>query len=532
MASPSPLSPTAAAPISPAARSTERPLDWATSLGDLVVTLGAQVVLVSCPEFGLPSSADDSEEFPTPSLGIAERLSETMREDVAPLLVATESSSSCNARRCKQLGTNLSASMRGDAGLSFWLSHWRGRVWGALQTSMISKQPKIVTREEVLQSRSINVVPSGANQSSTRVVVAVTIAGGHVSQSECKQVPEIIRGVASDIWRNGHPWRTQVFFVWAHFQNIAEVVESLAGHRSLLQDHDAPFVGKDHFTSSNLALVSHGGGLVPSHTSVKLSGIPELDSVGPSALLVSPEDIFRAGPRTRETREASIREVLEAIGQDDSDSLEMLLAKDPALANYVFSEQWGVPRLPILSYAANATRVPEVLEVLIAAGADVHQEDGWGGVALEWAARTTKEAGNVRPLLMAGADPHRLMSARTIEDCKSDGFTVDPTCGYSVAHFAESALAQRRAEKSSFHQSRRVKKWEGVLLAFSEFAAGQAGSEEDQDNDDKVVLEELKRRFHDLGSSLSDAHIEVLFRNVDRDGDGRLDLNEFVDWIT
>lgn len=532
MATPVPLSPIAEAPTSPTSpstRSTERPLSWATSLGDLVVTLGAQVVFVSCPEFGSPMVVDASEECSVPALGIAERLSESFREDVAPLLMATDSSSSCSARRCKQLGTNFAASSGSDAGLNFWLSHWRGRASGVLQTSMTSKQPKIVTREDVLRSQSINVVPFGEDQSPAKVVIAVTVAGGHVSQNECRQVPEIIRGVSSDIWKQGHHWRTKMFFVWAHFQDIADVLESLAGRRSLIHDHDAPYVGKDHFTSSNLAFVSHGGNLLSTPSSGGLSGIPEQSTVGSSALRVSPEDILMAGPRTRE---ASIREVLEAIGKDDSDALEITLAMDPSLANYVFAEQWGVPRLPILSYAANATRVPEVLDVLILAGADVHKEDGWGGVALEWAARTTKEAGNVRPLLMAGADPYRLMSAKTIEDCKSDGFTVDPTCGYSVAHFAESALAQRRAEKPSFHQSRRVKKWESVLLAFTELAAGQLTVAAEQDNDDKIVLEELKRRFHDNGSSLSDAHIEDLFRNVDRDGDGRLDLDDFVDWIT
>lgn len=70
----------------------------------------------------------------------------------------------------------------------------------------------------------------------------------------------------------------------------------------------------------------------------------------------------------------------ERVRDGDRDGLRRLLAEEPALASAVKED--GTPLL----HAAAQTDDPEIVEAVLAAGADMGAKAGWGHTALEWAA--------------------------------------------------------------------------------------------------------------------------------------------------
>jgi calmodulin len=65
-------------------------------------------------------------------------------------------------------------------------------------------------------------------------------------------------------------------------------------------------------------------------------------------------------------------------------------------------------------------------------------------------------------------------------------------------------------------------------LDFTEFLTYMAFRTYDKDNSGTITPDELKHAMHDMGKNLPDAEVNAMIKKADHNGDGHIDLHEFV----
>eukprot|EP00928_Gymnodinium_smaydae_P032839 TRINITY_DN23689_c0_g2_i1.p1 TRINITY_DN23689_c0_g2~~TRINITY_DN23689_c0_g2_i1.p1 ORF type:complete len:877 (-),score=92.40 TRINITY_DN23689_c0_g2_i1:244-2796(-) len=132
---------------------------------------------------------------------------------------------------------------------SFWFSFWRGKVSGALaQTQISSKgvhQPSGQAMREAQGLVTASASGDAAASDPVRVVVAVSIDGGPITQAEKVAIPGVCQSVMADLRRRGFRWASKAHVVWCHFPSVAELVRSVAGERNLTHDHESERIAED-----------------------------------------------------------------------------------------------------------------------------------------------------------------------------------------------------------------------------------------------------------------------------------------------
>eukprot|EP00928_Gymnodinium_smaydae_P096465 TRINITY_DN8531_c1_g1_i1.p1 TRINITY_DN8531_c1_g1~~TRINITY_DN8531_c1_g1_i1.p1 ORF type:complete len:444 (-),score=73.19 TRINITY_DN8531_c1_g1_i1:1154-2413(-) len=363
----------------------------------MMVHFGAQPVVVSCPEFGLP--AKGSNAFGTPVMVHSELLSKHLLEGYeTAFTVAVDFAGSSSGKRCHELEHS-----RGGGGSNiadgFWFQYWRGKVKGALTAVTVAAPALKVDEKIVRESQAFNVLGSTNESACCKVVIAVSISGGPISQVERAHVPDVARSALSDLRRRRYDWVHNTYIAWVHFESIEDMLNSMEGQRNLVLDHEADFVHKDCW-GKNLAFV-----VTPSSASAARSG-----QRGASVLRRPVSEILAEDPSDELVSWSGFHN---AIFQGDSDAIDFMIAKDRTLAKRSVKLDKHCT-VPVLTYAAFNSPVPKVVETIIdVGGVDVNAKDGFGDVPLSWAVWGKIE--NARVLIKKGADPERPLTPGFIE---------------------------------------------------------------------------------------------------------------------
>eukprot|EP00928_Gymnodinium_smaydae_P016033 TRINITY_DN15976_c0_g1_i3.p1 TRINITY_DN15976_c0_g1~~TRINITY_DN15976_c0_g1_i3.p1 ORF type:complete len:360 (-),score=38.46 TRINITY_DN15976_c0_g1_i3:110-1189(-) len=203
------------------------------SLADMVKSLKAPVLLVSAPEVN--TGADP----PEPVMILAETLSLFLNDPqcwrVAVDFAGSSSANWCNTRKCDASGNTGKDDWNKDLTSlpeysyaqddakekqkiaienSYWMTFWRGKVSGALMSSLHSHA-------------------DDAKLDGHRVVIAVSVDGGPITQTEKAHIPSICKDVLRDVRSRGYYWSKDAHIAWCHFSKFEDVLASMLGFRNI-----------------------------------------------------------------------------------------------------------------------------------------------------------------------------------------------------------------------------------------------------------------------------------------------------------
>eukprot|EP00928_Gymnodinium_smaydae_P027533 TRINITY_DN21270_c1_g7_i2.p1 TRINITY_DN21270_c1_g7~~TRINITY_DN21270_c1_g7_i2.p1 ORF type:complete len:811 (+),score=78.53 TRINITY_DN21270_c1_g7_i2:131-2563(+) len=252
--------------------------DLRTSLADLHEICGCAFAVVSTSEFG----HDPTWEFPesvtshrglgsqrpytAPTMKILQDLPASLRSDVSfSNLVDFKGSSSaefCSSRiRCVMDGLVIRCDRDFDRDLrsafkdeeppeegwtedalreqailhSAWMIFWRGKVFGGLTAMLATMQSHATPPVNMQADRHVNFI-NPKLCAKARVIVAISIDGGKITEVEKNVLPKLILDVLSDIRRRQYTWATNTWIIWAQFQNPVQLLKSMNGERNLRPD--------------------------------------------------------------------------------------------------------------------------------------------------------------------------------------------------------------------------------------------------------------------------------------------------------
>jgi len=236
-----------------------------TSLADFILLWKAPVVLISSPEYGL----DDQGTFTAPAMTICENLNHHLKKDKflkSVMTLAVDFAGSTSGEFCKsrvrwvQDGNEIYeadahpfSDDKKNIENSFWGSYWRGKVDGALTACLIhmgdrklpgheKKRETFLGGEKMSQKESQGACFRGIpGKWKIRVVVAVSIDGGPITQVEKSLIPCIRDNVISDLHRRGFSWSHHAHVVWCSFPSVKDLVRSMAGERNLAKQDNLTY---------------------------------------------------------------------------------------------------------------------------------------------------------------------------------------------------------------------------------------------------------------------------------------------------
>ena len=204
-------------------------------LGKLLGALGnAKLAIVSTPENGPGPSTG---QFNVPVMDALERATchaSVPGQASAAVLVAgydfagSASKAECekHAPDCSMTATDWKDSSKIEG--TQWCRYWSGRVRATLQALLLTAEPlPSKVRVEVIDD-SGKARDFGLSEG-TRVVFAVSIAGGPVTQTEKRLLPGLINGTLLDLsTRELNLGKLYVF--WLHFDRVEHLFKALQGY--------------------------------------------------------------------------------------------------------------------------------------------------------------------------------------------------------------------------------------------------------------------------------------------------------------
>eukprot|EP00928_Gymnodinium_smaydae_P094164 TRINITY_DN786_c0_g3_i1.p1 TRINITY_DN786_c0_g3~~TRINITY_DN786_c0_g3_i1.p1 ORF type:complete len:466 (-),score=48.27 TRINITY_DN786_c0_g3_i1:455-1852(-) len=365
-----------------------------TSLADFQETFGATFVCVSLPEYSTDASGSFAESreggYTAPVMRICEDLTKHLKEGVSFFnLVDFAGSSSIDL--CNLRSHSIDEGRRNSAhGIehSTWLAFWRGKIAGGMVSAFTAQPDHPIKADQQLGAQGPfwrpMVLPT------VRVLVALSVDGGPVSQVEKLEIPKLLRSVTSDLNRRAYQWSASCHIIWAHFPHIDGLVASLNGERNLTFDmDDARCVRTDH-------------SLLP--TTFKYDE-DLLRENAASLLAISPQDVYGI---IKSGVGFDLDYVFACCRDGDADGVSYALAKKPEVLEAV--NEWQKTPLMVAATWGSA----DVIRVLLEAKADVTRMQGAGPKLDLQPGATALSYGvygrgcnpeSLELLLQAGADP-------------------------------------------------------------------------------------------------------------------------------
>eukprot|EP00928_Gymnodinium_smaydae_P085979 TRINITY_DN6974_c0_g1_i1.p1 TRINITY_DN6974_c0_g1~~TRINITY_DN6974_c0_g1_i1.p1 ORF type:complete len:438 (+),score=47.82 TRINITY_DN6974_c0_g1_i1:87-1400(+) len=323
-----------------------------TSLSRFVLLWKSPLVVVSSPELGL----DEKGTYTAPVMNILEQLSSRLKPEFTDHFnVAVDFSGSSSAHFCdsriryhdrksdrdilgKEDFHSLSLDIpdeekRKAIRNSFWYCTWCGQVSGALKTAAATmgdvplpawKEAETVLGSQVGQGGFEGVYPSGLflngnpGKTTKRVVVAVSIDGGIITQVEKENIPKLCKRAMSDLMRRGYKWASEVNIAWAHFATVKDMLDSLAGVPNLTFDYDTEPVGFDGMPTQT-KWCKDGPSKRP--LNYKVARPRSQIQHSPSLLNVSVDEALRPGASV------SVDSYIMAASEGDVDAVQFMLRK-------------------------------------------------------------------------------------------------------------------------------------------------------------------------------------------------------------
>jgi len=383
------------------------------------------MVLISSPEYGL----DDHGTFTAPAMTICENLNYNLKKHpflqqcmtVAVDFAGSTSGDFCKSRvRWVQDGNKV---YEADARLfsddkeqtehSFWVSYWRGKVAGALTATLIHmggrKLPEHEKRHETFlggekmgqkesQSCFFRGVPGKDN---IRLVLAVSIDGGPITQVEKSSIPSITSNVISDLRRRGFSWSNVAHIVWCSFPSIKDLIRSLAGERNLAK--------QDNLTYS--------------------VAYPSREPSAPSLLKVSVEDALK-----EECPSVTERGMLSAMREGDLETVQFAVNKG-------VSVNAKGPIGQLATGVACDSCQPDILEFLLQKDAEIECTDDAGRSPLSIAvSQCQKEC--VEMLIAAKADVNKPFKGQSLLELCEDQKPSKPEVASDILQMLKDAGCQ------------------------------------------------------------------------------------------
>eukprot|EP00928_Gymnodinium_smaydae_P038454 TRINITY_DN26524_c0_g1_i1.p1 TRINITY_DN26524_c0_g1~~TRINITY_DN26524_c0_g1_i1.p1 ORF type:complete len:704 (-),score=99.03 TRINITY_DN26524_c0_g1_i1:126-2144(-) len=234
---------------------------WRTSMRELFQVYDAKAVLISAPEFGGPPNNDG--KYDKPTMDICESLN-WMGADRFTLGVDFVNSTSgqwVGSRvRGKQDGKVLHSDSDFDADYtdllngkkedkfrlavenSFWMCYWLGKTKGALTQALMSYSSASGLAVRKGKIDMCDACGPVFRKLPGRLVIAVSIDGGPVTQVEKMHIPNICEEVLSDIRRRQYGWAADAHIMWVHFPTAEDLLKSFSGRTNLCVDYSTkPF---------------------------------------------------------------------------------------------------------------------------------------------------------------------------------------------------------------------------------------------------------------------------------------------------
>lgn len=323
--------------------------------------------------------------------------------------------------RCR--GGNLDDKIRKLAVKGFavrnsqWNSYWRGKVVGGLTMALTMMEPKELTAEDL---RSVGIGKTMMDINELHVVIAAVIDGGHVTQEEQREIPEMIDEVVFDLRRRGYSWAANALVLLVRFPDIESIVKSLDGEKNLVRSHRLKTRQVDHLKFGSKALrLPMAWEFDPPLTSLKTNTLLNNDISFEEALTIVPDvspvtlyqcaisgdavgakRLIEAKSRVDKARSGTITALAASAIGNHVDVMTVLLGAvpDPPLYANQPNSKSITPAYLAASYGQT-----EALHVLVRARADINMTSGEGATPLYVAAKNGHiDAVNV--LVKAGAD--------------------------------------------------------------------------------------------------------------------------------
>ena len=199
------------------------------ALGKLMRTFGAKIAVVSAPQCG-PGPTDG--EFKIPVMVGLERIASYIFPE---FITAYDFKGSSSAGDCasvlpdkEMLPENWADSTQIAA--TQWCRYWMGRVRGTLSALLLSAcaTPNAIVLKGVMGAAD-DPSTRAAFGSSCRVIIAVSISGGPITQTEFGLLPSVIAGLVSDL-TTGDLAIQGVRVLWLHFDRVEDLLKALQGY--------------------------------------------------------------------------------------------------------------------------------------------------------------------------------------------------------------------------------------------------------------------------------------------------------------
>ena len=162
----------------------------------------------------------------------------------------------------------------------------------------------------------------GRRGAGARVVIAVSIDGGSITEFERHEIPSICKGAISSIRRRGYSWGDNIHVLWCRFPTVQSFLESCSGVPNLVRtmEEEASFA-VDHMELSTSFVVS-----ASSHP------IDGEQAKFRESVLRTPVMELMA-----ETRAINPQSFVHAVSSDDLETVEFLISRgaDPNMEVYL-----------------------------------------------------------------------------------------------------------------------------------------------------------------------------------------------------
>ena len=376
------------AELQPAAPEVLTRTPFGYALPKLMNVLNAKLVVVSTPEYG---HGPGEGEFCLPVMSGLERLAGY----IFPQLIGCyDFKGSAAAEDClaqvpdcdlkKYLGAahnDWSDPVTIQA--TQWFRYWRGRVCSALQVMVLLAEP-LADRVEVFPSGGHSSTSTRTVAKGARVVFAVSISGGSITQTEKAALSDLINGTVADISTRALNIG-DVRIEWLHFETLEEFLKALQGYGGV--DFAGTLPANKNF---NLPGRWVDGDYDPEHD--LLTNVPGTTLEERRAFLRTPQPADQDMLDTQLGNAIDARStarVQELLGLDSSNS-PLPAGKRPALCADPNASH-PASNTSKFSFAAGILNL-EAMHALLAAGADPFSVNDYGTSALSNAVYNAEKA--------------------------------------------------------------------------------------------------------------------------------------------
>eukprot|EP00928_Gymnodinium_smaydae_P044437 TRINITY_DN29641_c0_g1_i1.p1 TRINITY_DN29641_c0_g1~~TRINITY_DN29641_c0_g1_i1.p1 ORF type:complete len:782 (+),score=128.57 TRINITY_DN29641_c0_g1_i1:174-2348(+) len=224
---------------------------------------------------------------------------------------------------------------------SYWFTFWRGQVAGVLLSALISCKEKECgqdDREELERSDGDGLaiaqrtykkkdrhgdIEEGKDDKSVKVVIAVSIDGGPITQVEKEHIPGICRDTVANIRRRGYAWGDGAWVLWCHFPTLRDMLESLDGVDNLVHDHSfEPIARDDCGKPTNFKFAAASSESLKALDKAKSKHQEEACGARPSLLRATVDNIIKNAD------DCSVARLMQAAFRDDCETVRFILNKN------------------------------------------------------------------------------------------------------------------------------------------------------------------------------------------------------------